>query len=255
MDKAKSYLFYALAALAVVGMVVGVAAVSPLQRFGASLSPARTISVSASGKTSVVPDIASFSFSVLTEGKDVSAITDDNNTKVNAAIDALGKMGVDKKDISTSDYSLEPVYTRQPDGVYGGTFVPSIAKYSLTQTVTVKIRDFSKISPILSALPQMGINRIGSLSFTIDDPEMYVAQARADAYQKALAKAKTIAAENGFSLGGVVNVSEYQNQPYPLYRSSAMGVGGDANGGVTPPTIEPGSKDVTLTVTVVYEIK
>ena len=254
MDKPKSYLLYALTGLAIVGIVMGIVVIGPVQEFGASLNPARTVSVSASGKASVVPDIATFSFSVVTEGKDVGAITNDNNTKVNAAIDAVTAMGVDKKDISTTDYSLQPVYTQPQLGMYGGTFVPSIAKYSLTQTVTVKIRDFSKISPIMSALPGMGINRIGSLSFTIDDADAYLATARADAYQKALVKAKAIAAENGFSLGKVVNVSEYQNQPYPMYSASALGMGGVAEKTVAP-TIEPGSKDVTLNVSVVYEIK
>ncbi|MFA6495181.1 MAG: SIMPL domain-containing protein [Candidatus Paceibacterota bacterium] len=254
MEKSKSYLFYSLSALAVVTIILGVVALSPLERFGASLTPARTLSVSASGKASVVPDIASFSFSVVTEGKDVGIITNDNNTKVNGAIDAVVAMGVDKKDITTADYSLQPVYTQSQVGVYGGTFVPSIAKYSLTQTVSVKIRDFSKISPIMSALPGMGINRIGSLSFTIDDSDIYLATARADAYAKALVKAKTIASENGFALGGVVNISEYQNQPYPMYSGTAIGMGGVADKAVAP-TIEPGSKEVTINVNVVYEIK
>jgi len=254
MDKPKAYLFYAVTGLAIVGIILGLAAIGPLQEFGASLNPARTVSVSASGKATVVPDIATFSFSVVTEGSDVGAITNDNNTKVNKAIAAIEAQGVDKKDISTADYSLQPVYTQPQPGVYGGTFVPSIAKYSLTQTVVVKIRDFSKISPIMSALPGMGINRIGSLSFTIDDPESYLATARADAYQKALTKAKAIAAANGFTLGRVVNVSEYQNQPYPMYSASAVDTGGIADKMVAP-TIEPGSKEVTLNVTVVYEIK
>lgn len=254
MDRSRSYLFYALTALAVAAIVLGIVAIGPLEQWGASLAPARTLSVSASGKASVIPDIATFSFSVVSQGKDVGVITNDNNAKINKAIAAIQAQGVDKKDISTTNYSLQPVYTQPQPGVYGGTFVPSIASYSLTQTVTVKIRDFSKISPIMSMLPGMGINQIGSLSFTIDDSDAYLATARTDAYQKALTKAQAIAAANGFTLGKVMSVSEYQNQPYPMYATSALGPGSVADKAIAP-TIEPGSKDVTLNVTVVYEIK
>lgn len=255
MERSKSYLFYALTVLAVAVIVLGIVAIGPLEQWGASLTPARTLSVSASGKASVVPDVATFSFSVVSQGKDIGVITNDNNTKINKAIAAIEAQGVDKKDINTTDYSLQPVYTQPQPGVYGGTFVPSIAAYSLTQTVTVKIRDFSKISPIMSMLPGMGINKVGSLAFTIDDSDAYLASARTEAYQKALTKAQAIAAANGFTLGRVINVSEYQNQPYPMYAvGSAVGMGG-INEKAVAPTIEPGSKDVTLNVTVVYEIK
>lgn len=254
MEKSKHFLFYSLAALAFFGIIFLIAALGPLYRFGASLAPARTLSVSAWGKASIVPDIATFSFSVITEGKDIGTITDNNNTKVHSAIDAIKAQGVDQKDISTTDYSLQPVYTQPQPGLNGGSFVPSIGSYSLTQTVTVKIRDFSKISPIMGALPGIGINRIGSLTFAVDDPDASMAGARAEAYAKALAKAQSIARENGFSLGGVVNISEYQNQPSPLYAMSA-GMGGAADRGAAAPTIEPGSKEVTVTVSVVYEIK
>lgn len=229
----------------------------PLHSLSASWSPARTISISASGKATVVPDIATVSFSVVTEGADVATITTDNNKKITSAIAEIKKAGIEAKDIKTTQYSLNPVYTQRPSDIYPYTssaFVSRIGGYSLTQSVTVKIRDFSLIPSLLSLLPQLGVNDIGSIQFTIDDQEKYLAQARDDAFAKARAKAENMAHANKFSLGKVVTVSEYSNQSY--YPTMSAGFGGKMEStDIAAPTIEPGSSDVSVNVNVVYEIR
>jgi len=254
--QSKDILFKSLAGFLGVLTVVIIYVVffGPAQSYMHSLYYARTINVASSDKVTATPDIASLSFSVVTEGKNISAITDENNSKVNSAIGMMKQKGVDPKDIKTTEYSLTPVYT-QP-GQYSTDFVSSIAKYTLTQTVTVKIRDFTKISPVLDALTPLGINRIGNISFGIDDPEKYLAQAREGAFKKAYAKAQAIAQQNGLSIGKVVSISEYSPTNY-AYEGIGGGMGG---GAVAAPSfksaeIQPGSQEVTANVNVTYEIK
>lgn len=225
----------------------------PVQSYTRSLYSARTLSVSADDKATVIPDIANLSFSVVTEGLNISTITDQNNTKINTAIAMLKEKGIDPKDIQTTEYNLTPVYT-QPT-IYSPNFVPTIAKYQLTQSVGVKIRDFTKISSILDTLTPMGINRIGNISFTVENPDKYLTDARARAFQKAKDKATQIAQQNGVSLGNVVNISEYAPTPYA---KTAMGMGGtslNAAPSFAAPTIEPGSQELNVNVNVTYEIK
>jgi uncharacterized protein YggE len=254
-NKSKDILFKSLAGFIGVLTILIIYSMffGPIQSFQKSLYFARTLNVSASDKATVTPDIATLSFSVVTEGINIGNITDQNNTKINNAIAMIKEKGVDVKDIQTTEYSLTPVYT-QPT-IYDASFVPTIAKYSLTQSVSVKIRDFKNISPILDALTPMGINRIGNVSFGVDDPEKYLTDARARAFQKALDKATAIAKQNGVSIGKVINVSEYAPANYEKYASGMGGVSLSAAPSFAAPDIQPGSQELNVNVNVTYEIK
>lgn len=217
--------------------------------------PTHTISVSANGKTVTKPDVASFTFSVIAEGKDTKAISDEVNAKVTKTIDFLKSKNINAKDIQTTEYNLSPVYS-QPVGMrYSGTYVPTIAKYSLTQTVRVKIRDFHLISEVMGSLTSLGINQVSALSFYIDDPEIYRMTARAEAIEKAQKKAEAMARALGVSLGSVVNISEYSQEPNDYGMMEAKGAMMSAPLAPVAPTIEAGSQDVTANVNITYELK
>ncbi len=226
----------------------------PLSDLGPSY-PSRTVAVSASGKAIAKPDVALISFSVVTEGANTQTVTDENNTKVNKVIAYLKEQGIKDEDIKTTEYNLSPVYTQQ-SYPYSGTYVPTIAKYSLTQSVQAKVRDFSKVSPLMGGIVSMGVNRLNNVSFTIDDPDKYLAEARTQAFQKAKEKADAMAKEVGFTLKKIVSVNEYGNTPSPMYEKSMMVDGrGGAASSITPPSVEPGSSEIGANVTIVYEIR
>ena len=71
---------------------------------------ARTITVSADGKVNAAPDIAVIELSVVSQGKTVKEVINDGNKKMTAVIEAVKGKDVDKKDITTSQYSLNPEY-------------------------------------------------------------------------------------------------------------------------------------------------
>jgi len=219
------------------------------ESYAASLGPAKTFTVSAEGKVTVSPDIATFTFSVVTQGKDPKAIATDNNTAMNAAVESVKAKGVDAKDIKTIEYNLAPSYAT--DQKTGKT---TISGYILTQTALVKVRNLDSVADIVGGLPDLGINQIGSISFSVDDPDKALADARAQAFVKAKAKAEVMAAENGVSMGNVVNFWE-SSSPVPYYSNvKGLGMGGVAAEAIAP-SIQPGSQEVTVDVSVTYEIK
>lgn len=220
----------------------------PAKKFGDSLISAKTVSVSAEGKVTVSPDIAKISFSVVSEGVNPKALAEDNNKKMNSAINLIKSQGVDEKDIKTVEYNLNPRY--EYDKKTKKTF---ISGYSLTQSVLVKVRDLDKTAEILAGLPELGINQIGQISFEIDEPEKYLVEARDQAFNKAKIKAGEMAAKNGVRLGKVINFSDYQSGPIPYYNS--FGKGGQMEALSSAPSIQPGSQEVTVNVSVTYEIK
>ena len=87
----------------------------------------------------------------------------------------------------------------------------------------------------------------------MDDPESARAEARAEAFEKARAKAKEVARLAGVRLGQVVTFSESVSGEPPIFYPKALefGIGG---GGGSPDT-QPGSQEVAVSVNVVFEIK
>lgn len=203
-----------------------------------------TIAISAEGKVTALPDIATISVGVQTENKAVSAAQKENSTKMNAIIEKVKSFGVASEDIKTSNYSIYPQY----DYVNGRQIERG---YMVTQNIDVKVRNLDKIGDILAAVGDLGANQVGGVSFTIDEPEDLRQQARLKALEAAKKKAQALADAAGVKLGKVVGFSENEGYvPSPMYyaKDAAMGMGGGT------PSIQSGSQDVIVNVTVLYEI-
>ena len=261
-EKTKSYL--ALVAILFVG-VISYAVLSYVQTYSNSIQPGtyRSFSVSGEGKVVAVPNIALFTFSVITEGgKDLAALQKDNTGKTNKAIDFVKSKGVDAKDIKTDGYSVSPRYQYSNCGpvVYGGGSSrvcppPEIAGYSINQTVSVKVRDFSKAGDILAGVVAAGANSVSQINFSIDDRTAVENQARAEAMVKAKTKAEAIAKAGGFRLGKLLSIDEgFSGGPIYMRADAGFGKGG-APEALPAPAIEPGSQDVVIDVTLRYEIR
>ena len=226
------------------GLFYGIGAV---KNYSGSLVPGNTITVAAEGKVVAIPDIAAFSFAVVSVGQNSIALQSENIKKMNGAIEFVKSQAVDEKDIKTTQFNLFPRY--EYDEKRRQSFITG---YELRQSVQVKIRDLSKISPILGGLPNAGINEIGQLQFDMDNPEFYLNQAREQAFGKARAKAEAMASQNNVKIKKVVGFAESPNFISPIYaRAEAMG----GPLAAPQPTIEAGSQEVSVNVNVTYEIR
>jgi len=245
-------------------IIVALSAWSYVRTYSRSVEPSsfRSFSVTGEGRAIAVPDVAEFSFSVLTEGgKDIAALQEDNIKKVNAAIDFVKSKGVAPKDIKTQSYSIEPryqYYSCNPVPLEGGIARPcppsEIVGYTITQSVLVKVRDFSKVGDILSGVVDKGANTVSQLNFTIDDPTAVQNEARTEAIEKAKAKAKLIAKAGGFGLGRLLDIQESSYLP-PVYYAQEAVLGKGGGGSAPAPAIEPGSEEVKINVVLKYEIR
>ncbi len=222
-----------------------------LGRFASSLPATRTITVTAEGKTTASPDLATIDFSVVTQGANPSDLSTNNNDKMNAVLQFVSSQNIATSDMKTTSYDLQPNY--QYDKNNSRTY---IASYTLTQTVDVKIHDLKKVADVLAGLAPLGVNQIGGVNFSFNDPNQFLNIARADALNKAKTQAAEMSSEAGAHLGAVVNVSESGNIPYPRpyysMDSAASGIGMKA---AVAPSIQPGTQDITDSVTVTYELE
>lgn len=222
----------------------------------------RSFSVSSDGKTVAIPDVATFTASVITEGgKDLGSLQTQNTAKTNKVIAYLKAQGVEDKDIQTESYNVDPRYQYSNCGPipYGGTSTcppPSIVGYSVTQTVSVKIRDLAKAGEIIGGTVDNDANSVSQLQFTLDNPDAAKASARGEALTKAKAKAEEIANQGGFGLGKLLSIQINDGAQYtpPMYYSASAGLGGTDVKATPAPVVQPGSEDVTVSVTLTYEI-
>ncbi|MBU6141608.1 SIMPL domain-containing protein [Patescibacteria group bacterium] len=216
----------------------------------------RSFNVTAEGKTYAIPDVAQFSFTVLTEGgTDLTTLQQENTAKANQAIAAVKADGVADKDIQTQGYTVQPRYQYcQPDIKTGTTCPPpAIVGYTIQQTVMVKARDFSKIGDMLSKVVSAGANSVSQLSFTLDDPTSAQNTAMAQAIEKAKAKAVSIAQAGDFELGRLLSIQEDNNTPSPIVRFASASVA-VPEAAAPSPAVQSGSQEVDVSVTLQYEI-
>lgn len=211
--------------------------------------------VSAEGKVVAIPDVAKFTLGVLSQGGlNLGTIQNENSEKSNSIASFLKNQGIGEKDIKTQGYSIEPRYQYGVCRYEGETCPPpTIVGYTVNQTLEVKGREFEKLGDILSGVVERGANSVSSLSFTVDEPTVLEQQAREQAIAKAKEKAKATAKSGGFRLGRLISLSEGSIYT-PRYVSAEYGMGG---GGpvAKSPSLEPGSQEIRIQVSLTYEIE
>jgi uncharacterized protein YggE len=174
------------------------------------------ITVEGEAEVFAVPDIATFNFTVTETSEDASVSQENTAKKVESAIDALKKEGVDEKDIKTSSYNSYPKYEWIQTECVAFPCEPGkreLVGYEVRQTVSVKVRDTDKAGSILADIADLGIGTVSGISFTIDDEDALKEQARSAAIADAKAKAKKMAKELGVKLDDIVSFSE-GDDPY-----------------------------------------
>lgn len=208
--------------------------------------------VSAVGTIYAKADIANIEVGVKTgTQKSPLEASSNGNEKMNQIISQLEKIGIEAKDMKTSNYSLNPVYNWTNDRGQ------ELVGYEVVQSLTIKVRDLNKVGEVISQTTEQGANQIGNINFTIDEPDDLKDQARAQAILKAQAKAKLIADQSGLKLGKIKSVQENSQDEYvPMYRNELKMMDSmNSASGVAAPNIQSGENTIEVGVTLVYEVK
>ncbi|MEX2010317.1 MAG: SIMPL domain-containing protein [Parcubacteria group bacterium] len=218
-----------------------------------------TISVTGTGEATAVPDIASFTFSVTSDGNTVTQVQGETTKKINAIIASLKDMGIEEKDIKTNNYNVYPKY-RYESAVCGPTFCPPSRQvpdgYTAEHSILVKVRKTEDAGKALGIVGDTGATNISSISFTLDDPEQAVKEARSKAIENAKQKAELLSDELGVDLVRVVSYSDSHDggMPRPMY-GEAFGGDKAVNQASVAPSLPSGENTSTVNVTVTYEIR
>ncbi len=219
-----------------------------INQFKAIHGTYQTMNISAQGKVSSVPDLATVRIGVITEGINAVDIKNKNNQKINQLIDFIKQQNIDKNDIQTTEFYASPKY-RYENGQN------NIIGYQANQLMTVKFHDIDKsrfqLEKILDGAVNNGANQIQDINFSFSDPENLKKQARKQAIANAKEKAKELTHQAGLQLGKIINIVEAgdsSNQPpFPV----AMSLGREKS---VAPDIQPGTQDIIENMTLVFEV-
>jgi uncharacterized protein len=234
----KKFLFFSVLMVLVLSLSACVSVGSP--------DLARSVTVTGAGQIGLKPDIAYIYIGVTTEDPSAADAVARNNADSQRLIDALKAQGVAADDIRTSNFSI---WTNRPYGFEGQAGDPV---YVVDNTVNVTVRDLDNLGSLLDVAVRSGANNINSIQFDLADKTEAMSQARAAAVEAARKQAEELAVAAGVTLGKVQTITFYDSVPYPVYENKGLG-GAEAMDMSVP--INPGTMQLTVTVTIAYEIK
>jgi len=204
---------------------------------------ATLLNISAQAQAHRVPDVATLSAGVVTQAADGNGAMRDNAVQMDKVMAAVKAAGIAERDIQTSGINLSPQYR------YAENEAPKIIGYQASNTVSLKVRDITRLGKVLDSLAAQGANQINGPSFEIDQPEPVYDEARLAALKKAQARAETYAKSLGLRVRRIVSISEgngggFAPMPMPMMARAAK----------ADTAVSPGETTLSVNLDVVFEL-
>ena len=187
-----------------------------------ALGPSSTLlSITAEGRSQRTPDLAVFSAGVVSQGTTAAAAMADNSRQMESVMAALRRSGIAQRDIQTSAISLQPRYsdpereaqiiarqTRQPYVPPANPGPPRIIGYEARNNVQVRVRKLGEMGRVIDTLIASGANQVDGPSFTLDEQQEALDEARTLAVANGRARAELYARAAGLRVGRIISMSE-----------------------------------------------
>lgn len=186
-------------------MAVSVASVTAVTAYAAETAQTtqRTIEVNGKGVITAKPDVASIYLTVETKEQTAEQAQRKNTEVTEKVTKAMKALGVRDENIITQYYSIdaEQIYDEQKnkweeDG------------YRAYNRFLVKVNDVNNVGKYIDAATKAGVTNVGSISFSLSDPNQYYKQALQAAVKNASASAVALAEALGSTLGSCISVEE-----------------------------------------------
>lgn len=208
------------------------------------------IVVTGEASVQAAPDMAVVALTVRSDRDTAREALTENNEAMARVTARMKQAGVAERDLVTSGFSITPriVYPQRNNTAEA----PQIKGYTVSNSLTVRVRDLTRIGTIMDESVTLGVNQGGQLTFTNADTDQFVRQARADAVANAIDKAQTLTSAAGAKLGRILEISEQSAQPSrPIAMMRSMAA--EASSGSVP--LEAGETSYSVSVTISWAIE
>ena len=198
-----------------------------------------TIYIGADGKFEAAPDTAVITFGISAQEATSRDAYDHAARSADQVRELLRKNGIDPKTAEIGYFSLQPVYDyKNPKR--------KLVAYRGNSSVTLKLKDFTKVGAILQGLADLDVTDNQQISYILDNIDEGKVKAAQDALQRAKQEAAAVATAGGRTLGEMiyVTVDTFEPpRPMPMMYSKAA-VGAMA---APEPTAEFSAQKITVT--------
>jgi uncharacterized protein YggE len=203
------------------------------------------ITVGGTAYVAGTPDTLRLDLSVVASAPSVGEALARANGTADAAQRSLLGSGVAKKDLQTSGLSITPGYD------YAKSGTPRLTGYEVSEGISARLGNLSHAGDVIGKAVGAGGDavRVNGISLDLEDTGSLVSRARDEAFADARTKAGQYARAAGRSLGEVVSIAETVATPSPVALSAA------AMAKTAEVPLQPGSQNVSVTVTVVYALR
>jgi len=158
-------------------------------------------------------------FAAVAVDPSLAKATRDAGERARRLLDAVASAGIPAADVQTSRYDVQ-VERSSPSS----TEPPRIRGYRVTNAISVKVRDLTRLGALLDRAVAAGANEVDGPAFARADPAPEEARALAAAVRAARAKAEEMARAAGVQLGELLELREsrgWQPGPFPAVRMAS----------------------------------
>jgi hypothetical protein len=199
-----------------------------------------TVFVGADGKFETAPDTALIQFNITAQADNSKAAYEQASKSAESTRQVLRANGIDPKSAEIGFFSINPMYDwKNPKH--------KVIGYQVTTTVSLKLKDFSKIGAITQQLADANVSESQSLSYILENIDEAKTKAVADAYRRARSSAQSLAAAASRTLGELsyasVDTSENVRIYAPMQRKGGPMMAMES----VAPTAEFTPQEVTVT--------
>jgi uncharacterized protein len=200
-----------------------------------------TVFVGADGRFEANPDTALVQFNISAQEDSSRAAYDRASKSAEQIRQILRSNGIEPKTAEIGFFSIQPVYDYK-------TPKRKLVGYRVNANVSLKLKDFSKIAPIVQQLADTDVTENQSISYTLEDMDAAKTRAVEDAYRRAHESAAAVARAGGRTLGELsyASVDTFENMRIisPMApRAMAMKM----EAGTPAPTEEFSPQNITVT--------
>lgn len=206
----------------------------------------REVTVTGRAEVRVVPDEVVLSFAAETLNEELDLAKQENDQIVQAALEAVKKLGLSADQVKTDYMKIEPLYSSHRSANR------ELQGYQVSNSIVVTSQNVAEVEDLLSALLEAGVNRVISVDFRSTEFREHRDRALMLALDAAKEKAQAMAEHLGSKIGKPVSISEGS----PRIRPSASNVSlrTPSEGEWTDGPLAPGELSIPAVATVTFEL-
>lgn len=238
-------------------LFVGIALLTGVVLVGnytATQGKGRTVQVSGKATRAIAPNQSEISgtFEEIDANQEVARKK--AKEKAIQALEAIKVLGIEEKKISTTNVSVYPDYDY-------GSGKQKVTGYRGSTTLSIKLEDTRKADSIIATLTQKGAHSTNgpTLGLTTATKDQLIKELRLEAITDAKKQAEGLAKQAGGRLGRLISVDGGNESPdfnYPIpYAMTGAASERSAVAADTATDISVGEREITVTSTVIYQLR